>query len=116
MGPPAVVEVDPSSDARPCLRSGFEGVHIDALVFQGAPKTFDEYVVQPSAAPVHGYPDAPVLERVDKRAARELTALVRIEYLRPAVLGEGLFESLHAKPGLHRVRQPPTQDLPAVPI
>ena len=54
--------------------NGGEGVvrpQIDLFVFDGAPKTFDEHVVTPAAAPVHAdlYPVR--AEHIQKRRAGE---------------------------------------------
>ena len=47
--PLVVVEVDPAPDAGLGLRSGFPGVEVDALVFQGPPEALYEDIVQASA-------------------------------------------------------------------
>lgn len=42
----AIVELHPFQDTRAGLRSGLPSVQGDALVFQGAPQTFNEDVVR----------------------------------------------------------------------
>ena len=59
----------------------------------------------------------PLLEQhAGKAVAGELRALVGIEDFRHAVGLDGLFQTVHTEPGIHRVRQPPCQYLAAVPI
>jgi hypothetical protein len=55
------------------------------------------------------------LQRAGEVVAGELTALVGIEDLGPAVSGERLLERLDAKIGAERVRQPPRQHRAAHP-
>src|SRR3954466_8287195 len=46
----------------------------------------------------------------------KLGTLVAVEDLRSAVKGQGFFEGLDAEDRVHRIRQPPTQHFPAVPV
>lgn len=53
VGPQVVVEGDPASDARFCLRSGFPGVQIEIFILQRPPETFNEDVVEVSGFAIH---------------------------------------------------------------
>ena len=52
-----VVIGDPPAKASPELRAGLEGMEIDALVLQGSPEAFDEYIVHPPASAIHADAD-----------------------------------------------------------
>ena len=44
-----IVVADPSRETGTQLRSGLEGVQIDAFVLQAAPEPFDEAIVDPTS-------------------------------------------------------------------
>jgi len=70
----------------------FVRVQIDVLIFQAAPKSFDEDVVDPASFAVHADRDAMGLEHTG-----ELTALVTIEDFRLTVSRQRFFEGLNAE-------------------
>ena len=107
---------DPCPDPVAGLRAGLEGVQVDAFVFQRPPEPFDHPVVDPAAAAVHRDLHLGVAQHVGEAGAGELRALVGAEYLRWAVSGQRLFQCFDAETGIHRVRQPPVHQLPAVPV
>src|SRR6478672_26945 len=98
----AVVKVEIPADRMSRLADGFVGSQIDLLVFDAAPQPFDEHIVAPGSFAVHADGDAVV-----GKQAGELRALVGVEYFRPAVASQGIFQSLDAEGRLHRDRQPP---------
>ena len=57
-----------------------------------------------------------ILQRAGEIGAGELTALVGIEDLRPAIPGERFLERLDTKIGTKRVGQPPRQHRTARPV
>jgi len=114
--PLGIVELDPRADdalGREAIR---HLVQVDGLVFQRSPETLDEDVVQAPAPPVHGDHDIGVLERAGEVEAGELAALIRVEDLRLAVSSHRVAQGLDAEPGVHRVRQPPCQDMARRPV
>ena len=58
---------------------------------------------------------APAARRVGERVAGKLGTLVRVEYLRGAGMQRRL-ERVDAENAVHRVRQPPRQDMAAGPV
>ena len=62
-------------------------MQVDGLVFERAPKSFDEDVVHAPATPIHGDGDFRVLENAGEVKAGELAALVSVEDFRLAVFG-----------------------------
>ena len=63
VSPLVSVEGDPPANAGLGLRAGLPGVQIDALMFQGPPKEFDEDVVEAALFPVHRAPGADPFSR-----------------------------------------------------
>ena len=111
MPPSAVVEREVPTQATSSLPGILVGLEIDLLVFHAAPQTFDEHVVHPAPASVHTDLDLFALEHAREGRARELAALICIEYLRRAVMGDGGFERINTEIIVHRVRHTPRQDL-----
>ena len=66
-------------------------------MFDAAPEAFHKDMVQCPASPVHADCDAVSLENISKHRAGELTALVRVEYLRHTVDLYRLFQAVHAE-------------------
>ena len=75
----SVVKTDPPGD--PGVRFAAVGIalEIDLLALQRPPQPFDEDVVQPAAAAVHGDPDVGIGEAAGEGGAGELRTLVGIE-------------------------------------
>ena len=59
-----VVIRQPLSNPGAGLRASFKGIHVDAFVFQGSPKTFDHTVIDPAATPIHGNLDLGIFQRL----------------------------------------------------
>ena len=66
-------------------------------MFDAAPEAFHKDMVQCPASPVHADCDAVRLENINKHLTGELTALVRVEYLRHTVDLYLLFQAVHAE-------------------
>jgi hypothetical protein len=77
-------------------------------VLQRPPQLFDEHIVHPAAAAVHGDRDAGGGERPGEGGRGELRALIGIENPRLAEFGERLFERRQTERNIQRVRQPPS--------
>jgi len=60
---------------------------------------------------IHRDIDAGILERSGEILARKLAALIVVENLGTTRSMHRFFEGLHAKTRIHRIRQPPGQDL-----
>jgi MFS family permease len=103
----SVVKVEIPTNRASRLADGFVGSQIDLLVFDAAPQPFDEHIVAPGSFAVHADGDAVVGKQAGEGRAGELRALVGVEYFRPAVASQGIFQSLDAEGRLHRDRQPP---------
>jgi len=111
-----VVERDPSPDPGLCLVSSFEGVQINALVLQALPQPLDHDVVHPPSLAVHRDPNAGLLENLDELDAGELAPLVGVEDPGAAISCQRLPKGRDAEVSFQRVRQPPGEDLSAVPV
>ena len=108
--------VEPRAQHSPRPASALEFVQVHALVLERAPKPFDEDVVHPASFAIHRDAHARVFERLCEVQAGKLAALVRIEYLRRPVMQQCLFQRIHAAGPVQRIRKPPTQHAPAVPV
>ena len=86
------------------------GVEVDMLVLHRAPEPFDKDVVHPPSFAIHADLDLVGLQDAGELLAGELTPLIGVEDLRPAVFCNGLFERLGAKVRGHGVRQSPRQN------
>src|SRR5262249_14485098 len=89
-----VVEAQPSANPGLGLGHGRVGMEVDLLVFEATPQSFDKDVVHAAAPAVHADRDFLPLQDVGEVVAGELTALVGIEDLGPAVAGKGFLERL----------------------
>ena len=69
-------------------------MEIHILVFDAAPETLDEHVVDPASLAVHADGHRMGFEHRRKRLGRELSALVRIEDRRRSVVDERVLEGL----------------------
>ena len=100
---PGVVKRDPVFEPLTDLAAGFEGVQIDAFIFQGSPQPFNHDVVPTAPLAVHGDANVRLFKDVGELIAGELAALVGVENLGFAKAGQGLFERIHAEIGVHGV-------------
>src|SRR5262245_44875529 len=82
MKPLAVVEVEIFAQALDRLGDAFVVVQIDLFVFDAAPQSLDEDVVQCSTASIHTDRDLSLYENTGESAARGLNTLIRIEDFR----------------------------------
>jgi len=81
----AVVELEVVAESFPGLGAVLICFEVDLLIFDTAPKPFDEYVIHPRAPAVHADSNAVVVEHAGKCHAGELGALVGVEDFRCAV-------------------------------
>jgi len=81
---PGIVVANPLREPGAQLRTGLEGMQVDALIFQAAPEPLDEHVVHPAPAPVHRDANACLLQNAGEPRRGELAALVGVENLRLA--------------------------------
>ena len=116
MGPLGVVECLPILDHTPGLEAITDLFEIDRFLLQAAPQPFDEDVIEVAATTVHRDAHACLGQRGDPGRSRELATLIRIHDLGRAVSGDGFIQRIYAEVRMHRVRQPPTQDLARGPI
>ena len=116
MRPLAVVELQIPTDRGARLADAVIGPEVDLLVFDRAPEPLDEDVVAPRSLAVHADGDGLRQQQAGELGAGELAALVRVEDLRPAVLGECVGDRLEAELHLHRDREPPGQNPAAEPV
>jgi len=89
--------------------------YIDVLVLDRAPETLDEDIVVGTASSIHTDADASGSQNRCECLRRELTALVRVEYLG---LGHSqrLFKCQSAEVAVQGVGELPGQDVAAVPV
>ena len=111
-----VVEPDVAADVVLALVGGLVGAKIDLFVFDGSPEPLNEHVVAPSALPVHADGNAVPLEEIDEAAIGELAALVGIEDLGTAMLGDRLLDGVDAEIGREAVGKPPGHHVARKPI
>ena len=116
MPPPTVKVVEIGSDLAPGLGHTLVGLQVHLLVLEAPPQPLDEHVVQPATFSVHRDRYTVLFEYARKGLRRELGTLVGVEDLRSAVGEDGLLEGLDAEAALHRVREPPREHAPAVPV
>ncbi len=116
MRPLAIVQADPLADDALGSEAVRQFVQIDGLVFQRAPQTFDEDVVQAAAPSVHRDRDLGVPEYAGEAGTGELASLVCVEDFRLAMTGHRLLQGLDTEPRIHGVRQPPRQGHGAKPV
>lgn len=86
------------------------------LVLHREPESFDEDIVHSSPLAVHTDLDAVGLQDAGELLTAELTNLIGVEDLRPALVCNGFFLSLGVKVHVHGVRQPPRQNLTRGPV
>lgn len=110
MKPLVVVEVEVFAQALDCLGDTFVVVQIDLFVFDAAPQSLDEDVIQCSTASVHTDRYLPFFENTDESAARELNTLIRIEDFRRRLF-QRLIQGAQAEIRLQCGRDFPRQDI-----
>ena len=94
MTPSPVVELQVAGQPGPERGGGFVCMEIHILVFDAAPETLDEHVVDPASLAVHADGHRMGFEHRRQRLGRALSALVRIEDRRRSVVGERVLEGL----------------------
>ena len=94
-----IVEIEPTANTGFGLGHTRIGVEVDLLVFEASPQPLHKDVVHAPTLSVHADGDPIILQRAGEVVAGELTALVGIEDLGPAVSGERLLERLDTKIG-----------------
>lgn len=115
MKPLAVVEVEVFAQAGDGLGDTFVIVQVDFFVFDAAPQSLDEDVVQCSPASIHTDRNLPFFENAGESVAGELNALIRIENLRRRLF-QSLSQGAGAEIRFQRGRDFPRQDITRVPI
>ncbi len=70
-----VVVADPITNPVPGFGTGFEGVQVDAFVFEGSPEPLDHPIVDPAATTVHRDFDLRIAQHVGEIGAGELGSL-----------------------------------------
>ena len=88
-----------------------ESMEIDAFVFERAPESLDEDVVEEPTAPVHRDPRAGVSQALGPGPGGELAALIGVKDLRRAMAFQGLVQGVEAELDIHGVGQTPRQHL-----
>ena len=68
-------------------------MQINAFVLEGSRQALDREVIDPTVLAVHADLDLCVHQQIDPIAAGEPAALIRVEYLRCAVLGWATFST-----------------------
>src|SRR4029077_20520656 len=107
VGPPTVVKSEVLANRSASLADAVVASQIHLLVFDAAPQPLDDDVVSPRTLAVHADCDAVLDQQAGERGARKLRALVRVEYLRLAVLRQRLLQCLDAECRLHGDRHAP---------
>src|SRR5512135_756510 len=109
--------VEPEVGPQPRLQLWHTLILLDVyvFVFHAPPQPLHEHVVQRPPPTVPAHRDPGLLQAVGVLPRRELRSLVGVEDLRPAHR-QRLLERLQAEPPLQRVRQPPREHVPAVPV
>src|SRR3954453_17574110 len=93
----AVVKTEIPADRGAGLGDRVVSSQVDLLVFDRSPEALDEDVVTPSTLAVHADGDFVCGQDTDEGLAGELAALIGVEDLRPAMVGQSLFQSLDAE-------------------
>ena len=90
----AIVESEVAGQLLPGLGDALIGMQVDMLVFHALPQPLDEHVVDPAPLAVHADLDPVGFEDPGEVVTCELAALIGVEDLRRAVLGNRLFQCL----------------------
>jgi hypothetical protein len=110
-----VVELEVRAEPREQRKSRLVVVKVHVFVLHAPPEPFDEHIVQRSSAAIHADCDLRIKQRLEKRLARELCALVRVEDPRRAST-QCLLENACTEIGVLRVGDPPGKDVTAEPV
>src|SRR5450631_3600991 len=108
------IEIPPERGAR--IRHAVVGAQVHLLIFHRAPKPLDEHVVPPRAFAVHADLDLVRRQHAGESRARELRALIGVEDVWLAMLGQCLCQRLDAEGSLQGDRHPPREDPPREPV
>ncbi len=85
------------------------------LFLQRPPQPLDEHVVQGTTSALHAHRHPVLLQTTGLRLRPELHPLIGVEDRGPTA-AQGFFQALQAEPAVERVRQPPAEHVPAVPV
>jgi hypothetical protein len=110
-----VVKVKVALQCREQVESAGEVAGIDQFVFERAPQSFDENVVESSTTTIHADRDAALLKRCEELRRGKLRALVGVSDFGLAKAESGV-ERGHAEAGLQGVGEFPTEHESAEPI
>ena len=116
MRAPAVIKGEIAADRGARLGNAGIGAQVDFLVLDRPPEALDEDVVAPGALAIHADGDLGGGQDCDEADGGELAALVGVEDARPAMPGQSFLERLDAEIRAQCDRQPPGEDLAAVPV
>ncbi len=111
-----IVPIEKSCQAEVQFRRRFVTMKIHVFMLHGPPKTLDIHVVDPAAFAVHAVFRFEIVGHLKEFSTRKLTPLIRVENLRFSKVRQGFLQGLDAKCRVHRVRQSPRQNHPAVPV
>ena len=91
-------------------------VDVDFFLFQTAEPALHHDVICPALPPVHALRDVIFFQKASVFLACELTALIAVENRRGTVPFYSIADSFQYMISLKRIRQPPADDFPAVPV
>src|SRR5690606_13651659 len=109
-------EVEVAVEVRVRIHDRDIAAQVDLLVFDGAPQSLDENIVERATLAIHGEPHAQIEQRLRELDRGELTTLVGVEDLRHAVRGDRAGHRAHAEGRVERVGQLPGEHAPAEPV
>ena len=115
MKPLAVVEVEVFVQTLDRLRHAFVIVQVNFFIFDAAPQSFNEDVVQGSTTSIHTDGDLALFENAGECVTRKLHTLIRIENLRRG-LCQRLLQRARAEIRFQCGRDFPRQNLTRVPV
>lgn len=90
-------EAHPVTDPLTGFAPALEGMQVDALVPQRAPKPFDKGVVEEPPAPVHRDLRPGFFQAMRPHPRRELSAFIGVEDLGPAIPTQRLIQRIDAE-------------------
>ena len=92
MRAPGVIECEVPADRGAGIGNGIVSSEIHFLILHRAPNSLNENIVAPRTLAIHADGDAVPDEDAGELGTGELTALIGVEDVRPAVPGERLFQ------------------------
>src|ERR1035438_2149798 len=110
MDPTAIVKIKVPGQSGLEFTSVLGGPQVNILIFHAAPESFDKYVVDPAALPIHTDANPGGVEHIGPRFAGELRALIGVDDLGRAVPGDCFVQRINAEVRRHRVRDPKGQE------